>query len=804
MAEYTGMNNGVAAALAHGAEDLVIVGDSRLAIQQSLGVIACRKESLIAQLNRHKELTAKLRSVKYLHAIREFNAAADSLAGETLESKTSAVVEDDDRKQELRVLNRIQEVIYEPSTETSEEVVTRSINSIRILETRDRSRSKNFFDFVWETGRVAAVTRHQARARQKHVRFAPEPVIINQDAEVQDQADNQVEGTPDPQDPPRPDATSTHEPSADDIDPLVVQVERRGRISKAQDEELRWSNLKRVLKGEEAQLGYRAAREAWKMADKFVLSEDGLLYFLGANRRWGRERTEETTLRLVVPTTMVQEILQNCHDSLEGVHQGIVRTYHRVKADYYWIGLFADVEKHVRSCPDCSSIKSRPHLRGYSPGNILAERPFQMVSMDFVIPLPKTRRGNTALLLFQCAFTGFVMGKAMADTSALRVAQAFEECVYRRFGAPSLIRHDRDPRFMSEVFQAFAEMMQSRSRATLSYRPQANGQQERSVKTVIQSVRVYAEDPLQQDRDEIVEKLIFAINNSHDSTRKDTPFYLVHGWDARSTLRAMSSSLKRGVGRQSDALAWRREANRQQEITLGMAKEYQATEKVRRAQKHNESLSRAERATVPESTGTVDPVTAGESEEPEEPDESSPDENTQSLFRPGDRAWLYMERVKPGLTKKLAHRWHGPFRIKRKVDEYAFELDLPDQSGYRFYPGVHVSRLNEFGERPRTRLAPDVTEETRLDFDEELLPEDSWEPDRLAGEYEVEAILDDRVPLLNSTERAVREFLVKWAGYEDPTWEPAANLSCGGLLYDYLREKRSAQRLQIAQVADED
>ncbi|KAE9018763.1 hypothetical protein PR001_g14044 [Phytophthora rubi] len=507
------------------------------------------------------------------------------------------------------------------------------------------------------------------------------------------------------------------------------------------------------------------------MADKFVLSEDGLMDFLGANRRWRRERTEETMLRLVVPTTMVQEILQNCHDSLEGGHQGIVRTYHRVKADYYWIGLFADVDKHVRSCPDCSSSKSRPHLRGYSPGSILAKRPFQMVSMDFVIPLPKTRRGNTALLLFQCAFTGFVMGKAMADTSALRVAQAFEERVYRRFGAPSLIRHDRDPRFMSEVFQAFAEMMQSRSRATLSYRPQANGQQERSVKTVIQSVRVYAEDPLQQDWDEIVVKLIFAINNSHDSTRKDTPFYLVHGWDARSTLRAMSSSLKQGVGRQFDALAWRREANRQQEIALGMAEEYQTTEKARRAQKHNESLSRAERATVPESTRTASPVTADEAEEPDDTDESSPGQNTQSLFRPGDRAWLYMERVKPGLTKKLAHQWHGPFRIKKKVDEYAFELDL-----------------TEVG------TAPDVTEETRLDFDEELLPEDSWEPDGLAGEYEVEAILDDRVPLLNSTERAVREFLVKWVGYEDPTWEPAANLSCGGLLYDYLRGKRSAQR----------
>ncbi|GMF45681.1 unnamed protein product [Phytophthora fragariaefolia] len=175
--------------------------------------------------------------------------------------------------------------------------------------------------------------------------------------------------------------------------------------------------------------------------------------------------------------------------------------------------------------------------------------------MNFVIPLPKSRRGNTALLLFQCALTGFVMVKAMSDTSALCVAQAFEEFVYRRFGAPSLVRHDRDPRVMSEVFQAFAEMMQSRSRETLSYRPQANGQQERSVKTVMQSVRVDAEDLLQQDWDEIVERLVFATNNSQDTTRKETPFYLVHGWDAQSTLKAMASYLKGGFGKQSDALA---------------------------------------------------------------------------------------------------------------------------------------------------------------------------------------------------------------------------------------------------------
>ncbi|GMF14699.1 unnamed protein product [Phytophthora lilii] len=90
IAEYTGMNNGVKAALDHGVTDLTIVSDSRLAIQQSMGVIACRKATLQVQLMRHKELTTKLNSVRYLHAVRPYNASADSLATEALASQVTS------------------------------------------------------------------------------------------------------------------------------------------------------------------------------------------------------------------------------------------------------------------------------------------------------------------------------------------------------------------------------------------------------------------------------------------------------------------------------------------------------------------------------------------------------------------------------------------------------------------------------------------------------------------------------------------------------------------------------------------
>ena len=70
----------------------------------------------------------------------------------------------------------------------------------------------------------------------------------------------------------------------------------------------------------------------------------------------------------------------------------------------------------------------------------------QVVSMDFVIPLPRTRRVNSALLLFHDHFLGLVIAKAMNDASALEVAKAFEENTFRHFDAPSLIRHDNDHR----------------------------------------------------------------------------------------------------------------------------------------------------------------------------------------------------------------------------------------------------------------------------------------------------------------------------------------------------------------------
>ena len=68
---------------------------------------------------------------------------------------------------------------------------------------------------------------------------------------------------------------------------------------------------------------------------------------------------------------------------------------------------------------------------------------------------------------------------------------------------------------------------------------------------MIQTIRVYVEEPLQADWDIVAEKLVHAIKNSRYFTRKETPFYLVHIWDAHSTLKYMTKSIRQVTERQA-------------------------------------------------------------------------------------------------------------------------------------------------------------------------------------------------------------------------------------------------------------
>ncbi|OWY95244.1 LOW QUALITY PROTEIN: reverse transcriptase [Phytophthora megakarya] len=337
--------------------------------------------------------------------------------------------------------------------------------------------------------------------------------------------------------------------------PLEFQAERWRRIRVHQDADEYLSDIPDFMKEDLEKFSPRRLRKIAKVADLFVRGTRDALYRLARTTR-DRPRDVQDEPRLVVPKALRDDVLHYGHEEFQGGHQGITRTHKRLCSEFYWPGMYADVEPFVKECVACASVEGKPPRGGPSPGNIELQQPFKVVSMDFVTHMPN----EYILLLFQDMFSGYVMCKPMNSTTAQDVAETYEERVFQNCGASSMIRHDQDPRFMSEVFTRFWELFNSRQRAILGYRPQANGQQERSDQPVGYSY-LYIEQPDQSDWDDHAERFMFALNTSFDATRLDTPFYVVHGWDPQNTLKAMLGPTPSSVPERT-AYEWSRKVQR--------------------------------------------------------------------------------------------------------------------------------------------------------------------------------------------------------------------------------------------------
>ncbi|OWZ03489.1 reverse transcriptase [Phytophthora megakarya] len=453
-------------------------------------------------------------------------------------------------------------------------------------------------------------------------------------------------------------------------------------------------HLMKYLVGEIRDLTQEEAKMFGSIAMNNEVDQLDLPFYCPTNK-------ETAADRLAIPETLKRDILHHYHTSLQGGHQGIGRTYDRIRDHFYWGGMYKSVQRYVGECVDCETGKGRPRIQGESPGNLQAAYPFQIIAMDHIPSLPRSFNGNTELLIFVDLFSGYVIAKASASRSAQTIAETYEECFFRRFGASEVIRHGREPGFMSDFFKSFNKILGQRQRATMAYRPQANGSAERMVQTTTRALKMYVEDLDKRDWDEYAERLTFAISTARDRIRGETPFNMIHGWDPRSTLEAVIP-----VGVLAGMIEIREDGN------IGCKK--QVNQRLRKAI--------ADRADAHNDLVRPHPVESG------------------------SRVWLYLDRVREGYAKKLAHLWHGPFhvagyakklahlwhgpfRVAEKIGEYAVRLEVAG-STYSIFPVVHVLEIKlvkMFPDRPIARLNEE--EGGRVDFDEALLPYEDGQDD---------------------------------------------------------------------------
>ncbi|EDN06137.1 conserved hypothetical protein [Histoplasma mississippiense (nom. inval.)] len=415
-----------------------------------------------------------------------------------------------------------------------------------------------------------------------------------------------------------------------------------------------------------------------------------------------------------------QELLRIHHDDPHAGHFGLEKTEE----------LLRHVKEYVETCDVCQRIKVPRHKQyGELAPLPVPKGPWQDLSMDFIVDLPKSTRvkGYDSILVIVDRFTK--MAKYIPThkkVKAPELADLFLDAIIRDHGSPKSLVSDRGSLFTSKYWSAFCYHLTIRRLLSTAFHPQTDGQTERQNQTLEHHLRAFCSYH-QNDWPRHLPTAEFAYNNAKNATLKVSPFYACYGYNPSLPSDVADDVLKGGI----DSRNGERDRGTEYPSVPEVKARLELLDRI-----HGEAAKSIRRAQ-------------------ERQAEYYNRKHLPMKFSIGDQVLLSAKNIKTTRPcKKLSERWLGPFPIIRVVGKQAYELKLT--SGFKsIHPVFHISYLEPYKQRPGA------------------------EPPRPDGleiegntEYLVEGILDKRMHY-NKV-----QYLVKWEGYpsSENSWEPLEHL----------------------------
>jgi hypothetical protein len=266
--------------------------------------------------------------------------------------------------------------------------------------------------------------------------------------------------------------------------------------------------------------------------------------------------------------------------------------------------------------------------------------PWEDISMDFVLELPRTKRGRDSVFVIVNRFSKMAHFIPCYNTdNTSHVANLFFNEVVRLHDVPNTIVSDRDAKLLSHFWRTLWYKLGTKLLFSTTCHPQTDGQTEVVNHTLSTMLRAVLKDNLRL-WEECLPHIEFAYNRSIHSTIKLSAFMVVYDFNPRAPIDLLPLPPSEIVNL---------DATQRSEFILKLHE----TTKLQ-IEKMNEKYQVA--------------ASKGKKEVKLEPD---------------DLVWVHLRKDRfPDLRKsKVMPRAAGPFKVLEKINDNAYKIELPPEFG---------------------------------------------------------------------------------------------------------------------------
>jgi hypothetical protein len=447
-------------------------------------------------------------------------------------------------------------------------------------------------------------------------------------------------------------------------------------------------------------------------------------------------------LRLCIPNNqeLKEKVMFSEHDDPSRGHPGCFKTTNFISRKYYWPKMRGEIKSYIQSCEKCQRNKYR---QTRSPGLLhslpVPEARWQHITMDFILALPLVQEYNAIwVIIDRLTKRAHFIPVTVKDneSTAKACAVIFQREYQRLHGVPETIISDRDCRFTSTFWQTLMEAQGTTHKLSSAFRPNTDGQTERTNRFVEDYLRNYVHAN-QENWAELLSTAEFSYNSRIHESIGMSPFEADLGYVPRAIPDRIYDNLV-GTKASTDILALGR---KQQEIME------QLKSNLSKAQARMQKYYNQNRPVQEFEIGDEVFVSA------------------KNL----DIAHLGIARTS---TKKFGPLWIGPYPVLKKTSQDTYKLQLP--LGLRLHPEFHTSLLKPHHKDHST---------SRVNKPNEGM--------MVAGDESGDGYLIEDVVGHKKVGRTIM-YRVKWSGYpsEFNTWEPLENIvkPAAGLISNYLEK----------------